>query len=59
MVLQNPPIIYTHSVYSERVFGALVIQHAMSMRRIGLSSVAFKAVQNICTLSHKRQNIKN
>jgi len=39
--------------YSERVFTALVIQHAMRMRRIGLSSVVFKALQNFCTLSHK------
>jgi len=39
--------------HSERVLTALVIQHAMRMRRIGLSSVAFKALQNICILPHE------
>jgi hypothetical protein len=39
--------------YSERVFVALVIQHAKRMRRIILSSVACLALQYFSTLSHK------
>jgi hypothetical protein len=40
--------------YSEYVFVALVIQHAMRMRRIILSSVACLAVPYFPTLSHIR-----
>ena len=35
---------------------ALVIQHAMRMSHILLSSVAFPAVQYFCTLSHNRHD---
>jgi hypothetical protein len=44
--------------YSECVFVALVIQHAMRMRRIGMSSLAFKAVQKLCTLTHKLHDFR-
>ena len=40
--------------YSEGVFVALGIQHAIHMRRISLSTVACPALQYISTLSHKR-----
>ena len=42
----------------ERVMEALGIQHAMRMRRILLSSVAWPAVQYISTLSHKRYDFR-
>ena len=44
--------------YSECVSVALVIQHAMRMRRIRLSSMACLAVPNFCTLSHKRYDFR-
>jgi hypothetical protein len=37
---------------------ASVIQHAKSMRRIILSSVASTALQNFSTLSHKRHDFR-
>jgi hypothetical protein len=40
--------------YSDSVSVALVIQHAMRMRRTVLSSVAFLALPYFSTLSHKR-----
>jgi hypothetical protein len=42
--------------YSECVSVALVIQHAMRMRRIILSSVACPALPYISTLSNKRHD---
>jgi ribosomal protein L20 len=42
------------TTYSECLFLALVIQHAMRMRRIILSSVACLALKSFSTLSHKR-----
>jgi len=43
--------------YSEFMFVALGIQHAMHMRRIILSSVASLTVPYFSTLSHKRHDI--
>jgi len=40
--------------YSECVSVAIVIQNAMRMRRIMLSSVDCLAVTYVCTFSHKR-----
>jgi hypothetical protein len=40
------------------MFVALVIQHAMRMRRIILSSVALLALQHFSTLSHKRHDFR-
>jgi hypothetical protein len=45
--------------YSECVFAALVIQHAMRMRRVILLSVACSALQYFSTLSHKRHGFRN
>jgi len=42
--------------YSESVFVALDIQHAVRMRRVTLSSVAWPALQFFPTLSHKRHD---
>ena len=44
------------TTYSQRVYVALVIQHARSMRRIKLSSVAPLAILYLSTLSHKRHH---
>jgi len=44
--------------YSEFVFGALGIQHAMLMRHIVGSSVACLAVQYFSTLSRRRQDFR-
>ena len=44
--------------YSECVSVALFIQHAMYIRRIMLSSVAYLAVPYFPTLSHKRQDFR-
>jgi len=46
------------STYSECVYVASVIQHAMRMRRIILSSLARPAVQYFSTLSHKRRDFR-
>jgi len=40
------------------VFVALVIQHAMRIRHIILSSVACPALQYFYTLSHKRHDFR-
>jgi hypothetical protein len=44
--------------YPECVSVALVIQHAMPMRRIILSSVSYPAVPYFSTLSHKRHDFR-
>jgi len=44
--------------YSQCVHVALSIQHAMSMRRVILSSVSCPPLQYISTLSYKRQNFR-
>jgi hypothetical protein len=44
--------------YSECVFVALVIQHAMRMRRFILSPAASLAVPYFSTLSHKRYDFR-
>ena len=46
--------------YSEFLFIALIIQHAMRMRLIVLSSVTFPAVPHFFppTLSHKRHDFR-
>jgi len=44
--------------YSECVFVALVIQHAMRMRRIMMSSVPCRYLQRFSTLSHKRHDFR-
>jgi len=48
------------TTYSERELVALGIQHAMRMRGVirGLSAVAYPAVQQFLTLSHKRYNFR-
>jgi len=42
--------------YSDCVFVALVIQHAMHMRHIAICGL--QAVQYFCTLSYKRQDFR-
>jgi hypothetical protein len=44
--------------YSEYVFVALVIQHAMRIRRIILSSVACPVLHYFSTLSHKQRDFR-
>jgi len=44
--------------YSECVSVALIIHHAMYIRRIMLSSVAYPAVPYFYKLSHKRQDFR-
>ena len=44
--------------YSESVSLALVILHAMRMRRIILLSVASMCLPDVCTLSHKREDFR-
>ena len=44
--------------YYKRVSVALVIKHAMRMRRIRLSSVACLALRHFSTLSHKRYDYR-
>jgi hypothetical protein len=46
----------THSVY---VFVVLVIQHAMRMRRVILSSVARPVLPYFATISQKQARFKN
>ena len=45
--------------YSERVSVALLIQYAMRMRRIIMSSGALLALTYFPTLSHKRHDFRN
>ena len=51
-------IAFPFITYSECVSVALVIQHAMRMRRIILSSVTGLAVQNFSAISHKRYDLR-
>ena len=44
--------------YSECLSVALFFQHAMSMRRIIVSSLACPALQYFSTLSHKRHDFR-
>jgi hypothetical protein len=44
--------------YSECVFVALVIRHAMRMPDNVLSSVAYPSLHYFSTLCHKRQNLR-
>jgi len=44
--------------YSESVFIALIVQNAMRMRRVVLSSVAHPAVQHSSALLHKRHDYR-
>jgi hypothetical protein len=44
--------------YSESVFVALDIQHAMRMRHVTLSSLRWPALQFCPTLSHKRHDFR-